>query len=30
LQSFAWWKKFGPQKNRIMGLPVSEDSLTIG
>jgi len=23
-------KKFGPQKTRIMGLPVSEDSLTIG
>jgi len=23
-------KKFGPQKTRIMGLPGSEDSLTIG
>ena len=23
-------KKFGPQKTRIMGLPDSEDSLTIG
>ena len=24
------WKKLGPQKTRIMGLPGSEDSLTIG
>jgi len=23
-------EKFGPQKTRIMGLPGSEDSLTIG
>jgi len=29
-QSSTKRKKFGPQKTRIMGLPGSEDSLTIG